>query len=301
MFKELYCPKCKKTLSVTKHTVTCTHCDKHFPVKNNVLRLWGITDEKKSKGKSIIEKEFAFTTSLSKKKSQHQAEEFLLRDMAACYAAKKIDEKGLGDIRKLLPHDLSKLRILDIGAGYGKEAEYLRRWGAKHIVLTDLSSDFLKIASKRVQPKYSFQANAEHLPVKPHSFDIALFGSILHHVPDPFQALDEACRVANIVAGINEPSDMYEFKWVLEKTGWNTEYGNLKTHRFNPTELKNYFTSKGFTMKYSTDYIWFPISKLKSLSDNKSFVDAYFTLLSLADRIMPRYGHNLSFVAYKNV
>ncbi len=301
MFKELFCPACHKSLSVSKRTVICKTCKKHYPLKNNVLQLWSIKDEKKSKGKDVIEKELAFTSSLSKKKTQHEAEEFIIRDTQGCYAAKKIDEKGLGDIKKLLPTDLSKLRILDIGAGYGKEAEYLLRWGAKYLVLTDLSPDFLSIAANRIRAKYVFQANAEHLPVKSKSFDIALFGSILHHVPDPFQALDEACRVADIVAAVNEPSDMYEFKWILEKTGWNTEYGNLKTHRFNPTVLKKYFMTKGYSFRYTTDYIWFPITKLKNISNNKAFVDTYFSLLSLADILLPRYGHNISFVAYRNV
>jgi hypothetical protein len=160
---------------------------------------------------------------------------------------------------------------------------------------------FLQSAADTTDPKYGFRANAEKLPAKNRAFDLAIFGSTLHHIPHPYAALHEAMRVSDMVAGFGEPSTMREFYGLIKSTGWNTEYGNLPTHRFNPDDLKTYLECSGFKTEVKTDFIWFPVKQLKNWGDNHMFVDGFFLMLDALDAILSRYGHNITFVAKRNV
>lgn len=310
MFEEVVCPRCKGNLIKKRGFCFCRECHESYPFKGNFISLWKNKFEKDNKSQHYIEKELRFTSELAKtlrdKDNKNfdklsQAEEFLIRDRKTSYAAVKLDEKGLNDLKVLLPSDISDLKILDIGAGFGKEAEYLKKWGAKDLVLMDLSLDLLKEAKKRVKARYFFQANAENLPLKSDSFDLAIFGSTLHHLSNPLKALKDACRVAKMVAAFNEPSSMYKFNLILKKIGWNTEYGNLKTHRFNPERIKNYFQRMDYQTIIKTDFIWFPVKQLKFLANCRTLVDGYYLFLGILDKVAGHWGHNLTFIAKKHV
>lgn len=75
-------------------------------------------------------------------------------------------------------------RVLEIGCGTGALSEYLAKTGAG-IVATDLFSEFLEMAKKKVSvPNVSFRvANAEIMPeFADGSFDAVCGLSILHHL-----------------------------------------------------------------------------------------------------------------------
>ncbi|MFC1850841.1 class I SAM-dependent methyltransferase [candidate division CSSED10-310 bacterium] len=85
---------------------------------------------------------------------------------------------------------------LDFGAGSGWIAEWLNQLGYKTIAL-DISLDMLRIARERqhkVANKTSLVvADGEALPFKPESFDGIICVNSFHHLPNPFQALQEMC------------------------------------------------------------------------------------------------------------
>jgi ubiquinone/menaquinone biosynthesis C-methylase UbiE len=308
MFEELCCPICNGDFSVNKNALICTRCHRKFPHTGQVIDLWNPEFESDKLSRKFTRAELKFTDTLNKNlkincqnKTTRAAAEFLIRENKESFAARKIDEKVLADLRLMLPKNLAKLKILDIGSGLGKEAEILKTWGATNIILTDISLGFLKSAVDTTHPGYGFRANAEKLPVKNRTFDLAIFGSTLHHIPHPYEALHEAMRVANMVAGFGEPSTMREIYGLIKRSGWNTEYGNLTTHRFNPDDLKSYLESSGFRAQIKTDFIWFPVKQLKNISDNRTLVNGFFLMLDALDTTLARYGHNITFAAKRNV
>lgn len=300
MYQEIRCPKCKAKVKKTKNTVSCSR--KHtYPIKGNVLGLWEMDMESNKKSIKVINEELEFTKTIKRNQDESsnafkEAQEFLTRDKKSTYGAKRVVDKELETMKKLLP-PLEDIKILNIGAGYGNEAEYFKNWGANDIVLTDISSEFLKTAAKRVSPRYSFAANAENLPLANKSFDIAIFGSALHHVPHPMKALKEAARVSHAVAAFGEPHDMRWMKHILNRMNWNTEYGDLDTHRFSVDNVMNALKRMGLNTTHTTNFIWFPLTKVKNLSNNKLFVDGYFLFLRLLDATLGTIGHNLTFYA----
>ncbi len=79
-------------------------------------------------------------------------------------------------------------RILDIGGGWGFYAEPLEKRGHSHTVL------------EVIKPGYQRAPVVIYDPLKPmpfpdKSFDVSLFITVLHHIPDPEAVLREAKRV----------------------------------------------------------------------------------------------------------
>jgi ubiquinone/menaquinone biosynthesis C-methylase UbiE len=308
MFDEFICPIDHSRFTVSKTAITCKKHGHIFTRRGNFINLWAETGETDAYSKSIIRRELKFSHKLSGdikngliNQNDQGKIELLARDQGLTYAAQKIDSKARMDLFSLLPPDVSKLKILDVGAGLGKEAVWLNTVGADNLFLTDISADFLKFACKKSRYTIAIQANAEHLPFKSDSFDLVIFGSALHHMPHPFRALTEATRVGKIVAAFGEPSTMFELNRLIQLIGWNTEYADLRTRRINPGVLADFFHTHQFNPKIKTDYIWFPSTYFPGIANNKIIVNGYFKMLHLLDRIFPRYGHNITFAAYKNI
>lgn len=92
-------------------------------------------------------------------------------------------------------------KVLEIGVGAGSDFYHWVRHGAlaTGIDLTQAAINLTKerLESYNLQPtSYHLQtADAEHLPLPDHSFDIVYSWGVLHHTPDTTQALRECFRV----------------------------------------------------------------------------------------------------------
>ena len=313
MYEELRCTKCRSKLKKINNNLICSNDGISYEIKNDIPIMWKTEFDNNREVKERISKELAFSKDFVTKIKEKLgssisvaglgAEEFYLRHTGETYAAKNIDQRTFDALDKMLP-DMSGTKVLNVGCGGGKDAEWLIGRGVESIVCADISVDLMELAKEKlnkqkIKPKYYFQANAELLPVADDSFDAIFFGSVLHHILRPFIALKEAARIAPLIIACSEPSDMHIFKYILKWTGWSTEYGGLKTHRFNINKLKKYMSELGYETTVKTEFTWFPLNLLKRFSNNKTFVDTYYVLLTLIGLFFGYFGHSFNMVSMR--
>lgn len=156
---------------------------------------------------------------------------------------------GLGERAELFvrsfEHQLSSgSRILDIGGGWGFYREPLTRRGHQHVVL-DVVNPGLQKAPVVLYP-------GQRIPFGDKSFDVSLFVTVLHHIHDIDQVLDEARRVTKDKIIIVE--DLYQHalgRWwtVLRDQIYNFEFfGHPKNFKTKQAWIK-FFEEKHFLFK----------------------------------------------------
>lgn len=100
-------------------------------------------------------------------------------------------------LKKLLAKIPQKNSIIDIGGGFGRLAEIYAQEFEK-CLLIDPSEKLLNLAKKNLKnfKNIKFQTGTgENLPVEDASFDVALMVRVVHHLPNPEKAFQEASRV----------------------------------------------------------------------------------------------------------
>lgn len=86
---------------------------------------------------------------------------------------------------------------VDIGGGYGRLCEYLRKYAA-HVTLAEPSRKQLDIAENylKKQPDIErVQMQADKLAFDTNSIDLVTMIRVMHHLPDPSKEFDEIARV----------------------------------------------------------------------------------------------------------
>lgn len=96
--------------------------------------------------------------------------------------------------------------ILDIGCGTGILYEVLQEEGyTGSYIGTDLSPEMLEVGSKRYNEIDLRVMDCERLDFSDKSFEVVFMRSVLHHSPNPVQAIREMKRVAKKTILIAEP------------------------------------------------------------------------------------------------
>lgn len=101
----------------------------------------------------------------------------------------------------------SGVKILDLGCGTSPSASKFLRDINVFYVGTDISKALLTFARDSINGHF-IQADAQNLPLKIQSFDIAMSLGVLHHVPNYLKGCTEALRVLKdeAVFLLREPS-----------------------------------------------------------------------------------------------
>lgn len=81
-----------------------------------------------------------------------------------------------------IEHLPPRSQVLDLGCGPGQDSRYLRRRGF-HVVGLDLTQPFLQVARKRSPKLPLVQADIEHFPFSPETFDGIWAAASLIHLP----------------------------------------------------------------------------------------------------------------------
>lgn len=87
-----------------------------------------------------------------------------------------------------------RLRVLDVGGGYGRLAAPLA--GSHDVTLVDVSAEMLAEARRRCPPEVELvQADGRDLPFADASFDVVLALDLMAHLPDLSEGVRELARV----------------------------------------------------------------------------------------------------------
>ncbi|MFA5061743.1 MAG: class I SAM-dependent methyltransferase [Patescibacteria group bacterium] len=131
-------------------------------------------------------------------------------NLAADYYDEK--EKYLNSFEqgKILPMlgDVTNKKVLDVGAGTGRLAVYLANRGAE-VTALDISGKMLEMIKRKHKKIVTKIGDAENLPFKDSSFDIAVAAFLIVHLKDPRRFFDEVYRVLKddgifVVTNINQ-------------------------------------------------------------------------------------------------
>ncbi|MDN8592773.1 class I SAM-dependent methyltransferase [Paenibacillus sp. 11B] len=85
-------------------------------------------------------------------------------------------------IRKLLPV-LKDLQVLDLGCGFGEQANYIIDNGATHVTGVDISEKMLDMARKRSKIHY-LHSSMEEIDFNNNEFDLVVSSLAFHYIED---------------------------------------------------------------------------------------------------------------------
>jgi len=133
--------------------------------------------------------------------------------------------------------------ILDVGCGSGVVSNICANL-AKTVVGTDISVNAVSYAkSKKIKNASFLIADAQNLPFKSSTFDVAICGEIIEHLPEPEKMVNEVTRVLkkNGRICISTPNStsfwpLIEFLW--DHFGRGRSYGETHLQIYNSSKLK---------------------------------------------------------------
>lgn len=152
----------------------------------------------------------------------------------------------LGELSRVLP-DVRGLRVLEVGAGTGREAHALAERGASVSVL-DFSPEALRLSRQLSSRPCLLRGDALALPFPDDTFDLVYHQGLLEHFADPYPLLAENRRVlkpgALVLVDVPQKFHGYTLmKHVLIAldrwfAGWETQ--------FSPREIERIVERAGF-------------------------------------------------------
>lgn len=177
-------------------------------------------------------------------------------------------------LRHLLPS--SGCRLLDIGAGFGRLAEFYDRYD--QVVLLDYSRSLLRQAQDRLGRNGRIlyvAANFYYLPFIDSTFDTIMMVRVIHHVEDVPSLLSEVARVlAHGGAYVLEFASKRHLKailrYLLRRQRWSPfdlapyEFADMNFD-FHPTWMSDRLREAGFHVKRRRTVSHFRLPLLKRL------------------------------------
>lgn len=288
--KVLRCPFCKEQIYFDRKKLHCRKCKKVFEVKEGISIMGGEDDkEDLIEMKKMVKKLQMIPESKFADISMH----FWLPNRPYNLARRLSLEKSFRGFLSRFPR-LSKLRILNLACGTGREVEYLLKKGAREIYLVDISFPAVKCARncfKKFYPRktslFYLVADAHFLPFSDKFFDLVLIYASVHHFRNLRPFLKEATRVGKSICLLAEPAKMGIVTGLLTFVGWGTEYGKLKTVRLDEKKLVDAFEK--LEMKCKTERLlqYYP-KVFDCLGDYPLFVKGWFLFLEILEKVLPR-------------
>ena len=105
-----------------------------------------------------------------------------------------IHDYKLKILQKYIPV-VSNALAIDIGTGTGNYAIRLHKLSFLTVIGADISHRMLLKCKKKEKRLFLICCDAETLPFRDGTFDVATMNSILHHLPNPLKAIGEVNRV----------------------------------------------------------------------------------------------------------
>lgn len=205
---ELVCPECHRALQ-EQDDLRCAACNITYEVRNGIPHM--LHGNMKAFAEEIAVQDRVASEYEQKRYNDPYAKRY--HDWWTDQMLARVNKKG---------------RILDNGCGMGL---LLDKVNAEQVVGLDISSEMLRIASRG--SNQLLLGNSQKLPLRDESFDVAFCRSLLHHLPEPQQAVREMARVlrpgGDIVLVDTNTSLLSSLPRMLAKRGehFSEEHKNL--------------------------------------------------------------------------
>ena len=216
-----------------------------------------------------------------------------------------IDERFQAGIR-LLDLEVGGRSLLEVCCGSGMISEKFARLGAR-VTGLDFSPSAIDRARERTR-RYDFDArflvgDAETLPFRDSSFDIAAVFDGLHHLVDPYRGIAEMARVARSGVLIMDPAEAGLTRLAI-RMGWALaveEAGN-EVKRLSPRLTANVLRARGFdqvTWRRSLMYYPHAPSRWFCKLDSELRLRAFRACFISINWLVGRWGNKLTLSARK--
>jgi len=183
--------------------------------------------------------------------------------------------------------DCRNRRVLDLGAGTGRNARRLAEWGASVVVAADTSVEMLKVlrkntdngAGERIHP---VRCDALYLPFVPSYFDRVAFIATIHHIPKRENREAAMREVARVTAG---GGTVLVTAWVLFQRRFLRQAPKLVMRKVRGGEVGDMYVSWGKDVQRF--YHLFTLGELKRIVEGAglSVLKAYGERVS--SRLLP--------------
>jgi len=215
----LCCPACHKVFDpvgctggvIEDGTLTCSSCQKDYPVRGGIPIFLGdrISAESRSSSFTTFDEH---TRQKVLQREWHDRENFDRSYKRVAYGSKSFFAYLLyyqmREMENLFAQDQYS-RVANICAGHGFELEFLSRF-CRNILAVDISWNSLQVALKRARELgltvEAVCADAENLPLRNDSFDLVFAHHSLHHLPRPLRGLQEMLRISRYRVAMSEPA-----------------------------------------------------------------------------------------------
>lgn len=299
----LVCPDCRDGHLVglgedmADGSISCAGCGTSFEVRDGIpILLPGGTNRDPGRG---------WTTEKGRQTEYYEAEvdhEFEIeRPKGAPLAHAWVLTKKLSTGLRDLPA-IAGMSVVNPCCGSGMEAEYLTRAGGR-VIAIDLSEGCARRARARAV-RHGLEyvvvvGDAERLPVRTGSADLAYVHDGLHHLGEPLEGVRELVRVARHAVSINEPADAAMTR-IAVRLGIATdveEAGN-RVGRLRPDQVEDVLRRCGFDVnaaRYLMYYRHEPGRPMRFFSRPWSFA-LFRSVTWVANRTAGRWGNKISVV-----
>lgn len=203
-----------------------------------------------------------------------------------------------------LLESVASTEALCVCGGSGMDAEWLARLGIRPTIL-DLSAESLARARIRAQ-RHGFEVtlvrgDAARLPFSDVSFGMALVHDGLHHLDDPYRAVDEMARVARRELVVMEPARAALTRLaVVVGLAADVEPAGNVVRRLSAEEVRSHTRAHGWRcVRSARDLVYYQrwTFALYRLANR----DPVFAVFVLAHRLLNlavgRWGNSLKVVA----
>jgi ubiquinone/menaquinone biosynthesis C-methylase UbiE len=200
----------------------------------------------------------------------------------------------LAHYRRLSKEDdcLKGSLILNAGGGVGKEASLIAGHLPQHLFVLDKDFVWLRKAAENLSAyaNSSFLcADAERIPLKDKSVDIAVFKDILHHLVSAHDGLVEGLRVSKKAVFVDEPlsgpmRDLFNnlFVWLRLKERYEIRDGRELKFRIDKMFLERVRKSSNAKV-HCFPYLFYHFKFLDKIKNGslKAFLGGLFVVLGV--------------------
>lgn len=219
---------------------------------------------------------------------------------------KAILDYKIGKSLRIIKSELEGAMVLCICCGSGMDLEYLCNRGSK-VVGMDISLGAVLGAKERAR-RFGLDyelvvGDAEQLPFHLESFDFGYVHDGLHHLPFPYQGLQELWRTSRRAVVLSEPNDalLTRLSVILGISGVDEEAGN-KVRRFDLSELRTFLKGlKPTAIEVNRSLMWYPHEPPPWFGFfNRDWAfNTYWFMLNLLNHVLGKWGNKLTVTSWK--